>query len=302
MPPPETTKRAVWVRSGGRCAICREVLCVGGISNALNHFIGDVAHIVAERPDGPRGYSPLSVEQRNLEANLLLLCLTHHKIIDDDSATYTAEKLHQLKDKHYDWVASSLSLNPVWDTRLFHLYYINVPRLSLLAALKGVTLDLSSYGRIDALHELGWELNGVMAGFTRLLQTIELNATPLDSALGTPDMRGLIVSFDHEFRTKNIELPEVGRTFDTSFTGNAHKDPHIYRHSHNYKIIANIDRRWITTTTAFCQFRPSSGRNRFAGLGFINLLDDEAKIAYLTPYVIGMPSNPLMEAFYGDSF
>jgi hypothetical protein len=143
MPPSDKIKRIIWTRAGGRCTLCREVLCVAGASPEVSHLIGDVAHIVAEEVDGPRGQSELTLDQRNLEPNLLLLCKPHHKQIDDDPSTYTVEILNSRKIAHERWVASSLSKYPVWDTKLFHLFYINVPRLSLLASLHGMGLDLS---------------------------------------------------------------------------------------------------------------------------------------------------------------
>jgi hypothetical protein len=298
MPLSERVKRIVWTKSGGRCALCREVLCVAGASADVSHLLGDVAHIVAEQDDGPRGRSALTIGQRNSEHNLLLLCLPDHKPIDDDSATYTVEFLTETKFAHEKWVTSSLAVCPVWDTKLFHLYYINVPRLSLLSSVQGISLDLSQYGRINGLHELGWELNGLMAGFAKLLQAVQLKAVPLNSAIREDDVRGMVVSFNHEFRTKNIRMPQPGESFETSFTGDPQRDPHVYCKIQGYKVVANVDRRWITTTTVFCHFRPSNGRNTFAGLGFINGFDAQARVLSVTPYVMGMPSNPVMEEFY----
>ena len=96
-------------------------------------------------------------------------------------------------------------------------------------------------------------------------------------------------------------MPQRGENFETSFTGSPSEDPHIYAKIRGYKLVANIDSRWITTTTAFVQFRPSSGRNHFAGLGFVNDIDTKSKAINITPYVIGMPSNDLMATFYGKN-
>jgi hypothetical protein len=298
MPPSDKIKRIIWTKAGGRCAFCREVLCITGAAPEVSHLIGDVAHIVAEEENGPRGQSDLTLEQRNFESNLILVCKPHHKQIDDDPSTYTIEILKERKLAHERWVASSLSTYPVWDTKLFHLFYINVPRLSLLASLHGMRLDLSQYGQIKSLHELGWELNGLMAGFQNLLQKVQLKAVPLDSAVGEEDVEGMVVSFDHSFRTKNIAIPDAGQSFETFFTGDPEKDPHIYCKIGDHRIVANIDRRWITTTTAFVHFRPSGGQNKFAGLGFVSGYDAQSRTMNMTPYVIGMPSNPFMESFY----
>jgi hypothetical protein len=100
MPASEKVNRIIWIRCGGRCAICREILCIAGASPELSHLIGDVGHIVAEEENGPRGRAPLTLEQRNAESNLVLLCKPHHKLIDDDPTTYTVELLSRAKLAH----------------------------------------------------------------------------------------------------------------------------------------------------------------------------------------------------------
>jgi hypothetical protein len=300
MPPSEKVKKIIWTKSGGHCAKCRELLCVPGASAGLSHLIGDVAHIVAEEEEGPRGNSVLTLEQRNREPNLLLLCKPHHKEVDDDPTTYKLEVLAKMKLAHQKWVGSCLSVSTVWDTKLFQLYYMNVPRLSLLSSLRGIGLDLAQYGPIGTLHELGLELIPLMSAFQKVLQDIQVKAVPLDHAVQEQDAKGMIISFNHTFRTKNIAIPKPGQSFKTVFTGDLKKDAHIYCKVGGCRVVANIDRRWITTTTAFCQFRPSSGRNCFAGLGFVNSLDSQSNTTSITPYVIGMPSNSFIEAFYGS--
>lgn len=302
MPVSEKIKRVIWSKSAGKCSICREDLLLdGGDAEELTHLVGEVAHIVAEKGDGPRGAFELDLAARNSEKNLLLLCLAHHKVIDDDPNSYPVDRLLEIKSTHENWVSESLASNPVWDTKLHQMYYINVPRLSLLCSRYGYSLDLSRYGRIDALHELGWELNGLMGGFSKLLSAVELKAVPIETALTQPDLiRGIYVSFDRRFRTKNISMPNSRSDYTTTFRGDLKKDPHIYTKIGDYKVVAYVDRRWITTATAFCQFRPSSGQNDFAGIAFVNSVDTVAKIVSITPYVVGMPSNEFIEAFYGS--
>jgi hypothetical protein len=123
----------------------------------------------------------------------------------------------------------------------------------------------------------GWELNVLMADFEKLLQSVQLRAVPLDSAVEQKDPEGMVVSFNHVFRTKNINMPGLGESFETLFTGDLKKDPHIYCKIGNNKVVARIDNRWITTTTAFVEFRPSGGLNTFAGLGFVNSFDRQKK-------------------------
>jgi hypothetical protein len=68
------------------------------------HDIGEVAHIVADSPRGPRGDSDSSESERISESNLILLCPTHHTLVDTDPRTYTIEVLRQMKVRHEAFV------------------------------------------------------------------------------------------------------------------------------------------------------------------------------------------------------
>jgi hypothetical protein len=72
--------------------------------------LGEMAHIVAESLNGPRGDSTLTLEERNRAANLILLCNTHHQFIDDQGQLeiFTVERLRALKETHEQWVEATL--------------------------------------------------------------------------------------------------------------------------------------------------------------------------------------------------
>jgi hypothetical protein len=106
----EREQKKLLLRSGGRCAFqdCRRVLTFGSDATGGVAILGEMAHIVAERPDGPRGNSPLPIGERNKYENLILLCNVHHQLIDDKPQTYTVERLHQIKKDHEEWVEKTL--------------------------------------------------------------------------------------------------------------------------------------------------------------------------------------------------
>ncbi len=300
MPINERVKRIVWVRDGGCCAICRERLLIEDESGLSSQFIGEVAHIVAEQPEGPRGNSPLNLKQRNHESNLLLLCCNHHTEIDSGVEKFSTERLLELQREHSLWLKDKLKAENPWKTTLHNFYYLNVPRLLALAAHAGIKVDLSEYSKIIALHELGWNLNYLMMAFKNLFKQIEVKAiTPEKLVELGYQARGSIVAFDQQFRTKNIEMPSSLGAYAQAVRGNASTDPQIYTSFSGIKATLIIDPRWITTTTAFVQFRPSGGRGNFAGFGIVNHVD-ETRIS-ITPLVIGLPSNPFMEALYGSA-
>ncbi len=109
MPISVKTRILVWSRAANRCSICRQELFMDEISTDDPSLVGDVAHIVGESPDGPRGSSPLTPEQRDLYSNLLLLCKPHHKLIDDNEQEYTLARLQEIKATHERWVRESLA-------------------------------------------------------------------------------------------------------------------------------------------------------------------------------------------------
>lgn len=63
-------------------------------------LIGEMAHIVSETTDGPRGKHALDAGEHNKYPNLMLLCANHHTEIDAHEEIYTVEKLLQMKADH----------------------------------------------------------------------------------------------------------------------------------------------------------------------------------------------------------
>jgi hypothetical protein len=183
-------------------------------------------------------------------------------------------------------------MSPVCDEKHYQMHYINVPRLKLLCYWYGHALDLSPYGKISALHELGRELDGLVEEVGKKLGKIDLPARPVKDIPGqTSQIQGKYVSFDMEFMTRNIIRPNSPGEYKTVFTGNSNKDPHIYSMLGEYKLVANIDKRWVATSTAFCYFNPDTGQNDFAGIGFIDGVDEKNKVINMTPFVLGTASN-----------
>lgn len=96
------THKILWVRSGGKCAICKNDIVIdpAGFDDDPS-IIGDEAHIIAQSKSFTRGdYESLSTEERNHYSNLILLCKNHHKQIDDQPGTYTVDKLREIKAQH----------------------------------------------------------------------------------------------------------------------------------------------------------------------------------------------------------
>ena len=104
--------------------LMKKILVIDETSTDDPSVIGEEAHIIAQRNDGPRGDSPLTQEQRDKYENLILLCSIHHKIIDDQEKEYTVGKLIQFKQKHEKWVKENLIIDDkkIKDDELYSTY------------------------------------------------------------------------------------------------------------------------------------------------------------------------------------
>ncbi len=108
--PRQPDVKLLWGRAASRCSFpaCRRELSID--SNSGPKIIGKQAHIVAysDNPNAPRSCSSYSKLLRNSCENLILLCGTHHDIVDNDEQTYTIEALRTMKITHENWVNESL--------------------------------------------------------------------------------------------------------------------------------------------------------------------------------------------------
>ena len=105
------THKMLWGRSGNRCAMpdCRKELVMDATETDDESLIGEECHIVAKSADGPRGDPDFPEDKINKYDNLILLCSVHHKIIDDQSNTFSVEYLKEIKTMHERWVRELLT-------------------------------------------------------------------------------------------------------------------------------------------------------------------------------------------------
>jgi len=103
------TRKILWGRSGSRCALCRNQLVVGATSVDNESVVGDECHIVSGQSNGPRHELDLPKNDIDSYENLILLCRVHHKMVDDQTETYTADVLRRMKSNHEQWVSEKLT-------------------------------------------------------------------------------------------------------------------------------------------------------------------------------------------------
>lgn len=111
---PQMVKMKLAVASGGRCQYrgCNQFLFRDDLTmRELNRSY--IAHIVADEPGGPRGDSILSPQLAKELSNLMLLCDTHHRLIDvDDIPNHSVATLAKMKAEHELRIESVADIQP----------------------------------------------------------------------------------------------------------------------------------------------------------------------------------------------
>jgi Domain of unknown function (DUF4263) len=94
-------KQLVFAKAGYRCSFpgCNAIL-----STESGIFIGQIAHIAASSPGGPR-FDP-GVVDANTEDNLIVLCPTHQELVDREPIVYHYQWLKTAKLNHERAIAS----------------------------------------------------------------------------------------------------------------------------------------------------------------------------------------------------
>ncbi|MBS2967044.1 HNH endonuclease [Actinocrinis puniceicyclus] len=99
------TKEDLFRAAGSTCAICHRSLILESDGREGSH-IAEMAHIVAQKPGGPRGGEPRPSEIDGVD-NLILLCPSDHRMIDKlpfGPRLYPVATLRALKAEHEAWI------------------------------------------------------------------------------------------------------------------------------------------------------------------------------------------------------
>ena len=155
-------RKILWAKAGNRCSypgcwLELVVECGGPDTNAV---LGEEAHIVSKKVGGPRGREEPPDGGLDSYGNFILLCPTHHTVIDNDAmsdaftpgALLEMKRLHEMKIRVLTSSARSsvqIAETPAWDER---------DRVSHWE-IGGSTLSIDTYGSPPVLlrngHRLG---------------------------------------------------------------------------------------------------------------------------------------------------
>jgi hypothetical protein len=256
--------------------------------------IAKAAHIVGENEGSARFDPSVSLADRNKLDNLILMCPTHHEMIDADEETWTVERLRSLKATHERNMYQLRLAGKSWQQKFIMIDYVNVPRmcgmpggavLHLACRNAGLTGDMT-------FRDLTYEVAEVEGAARSLLAMWDARAIPLDELdlSGTPDVVGNMVSFDNAAYTRN------GRRMDdrAPLTGGLEHDPYIWFNASGKRVSIRYNPEWVTTSTAFGNL--NQGRGRFAGIGVVTCADESNVV--VSALALGLPMRPELEAFY----
>ncbi len=95
--------------SGGICNFpeCGEKLIYQYKDGSFVKLV-EFAHIIGESADGPRGQHEVSELMSQEPDNIILLCVKHHPIVDNNEKEYPVERLKEMKKNHIKWVNERL--------------------------------------------------------------------------------------------------------------------------------------------------------------------------------------------------
>lgn len=108
-----TTRILLFSMAGGRCEFdgCGRYLLEHHLTKRAGNFAA-VAHVCAFSGKGPRATKAMDSKSVNALPNLMLLCPSCHKLIDDDPVTFTVEVLREQKKVHEDRIYMLTATRP----------------------------------------------------------------------------------------------------------------------------------------------------------------------------------------------
>ena len=110
---PEKIKIRLWGKAAGRCQYdgCNKRLWLDSLTQA-EFNTAYIAHIIADKPNGPRGDKNLSRKLKADISNLMLMCDQHHRLIDrEDVNGHSVERLKEMKRNHEQRIEIQTSIS-----------------------------------------------------------------------------------------------------------------------------------------------------------------------------------------------
>ncbi|GAK59605.1 Blr0077 protein [Candidatus Vecturithrix granuli] len=100
--PPDAELKILFAKSGNVCAFPGCNTAIIAEEGDERRPLAEMAHIIAYEDNGPRADPALSMKDRNKASNFILLCPTHHALVDKFEYQYNVHVLREMKRIHED--------------------------------------------------------------------------------------------------------------------------------------------------------------------------------------------------------
>lgn len=179
--PTGSVTRELYLRSGNRCAYPG---CVQPLMTADGVLVGEIAHIEAALPEGKRFRKAMTNEERRQAQNLLLLCGTHHTVVDTDDLTWTVAELQSLKARHEAIYTGAIDRlrSTVGDTT-DGVTWCPALNAQAIRGMDGLTEEELTES-LETLNEFARRLAAVPLGARTVLAIIVARGTPASVSFG----------------------------------------------------------------------------------------------------------------------
>lgn len=194
----DLTLKRLFIACNNACAFQSYDLCdIVVIDN--EKALCQICHIEGEHPGSARYNPNMLISEKNDYANLIILCPTHHRLIDNNEEQYPVNRLLELKQKHENKIKSnhfnSIDMDLVrisFNSNQYSLFrlrsFIEIieglqPETQLIAfpylreIIQGVNLEDCSMkdleNIIEGLRSLDLEFSKYLDLFTLLIQKVD---------------------------------------------------------------------------------------------------------------------------------
>jgi len=104
--PSEKDIKLLWGRASGHCSYCNINLTM--LLETTDITIGEMSHVIAQKENGPRGSEEIDEAILNTYKNLILLCPTHHTMIDKAPQDFSVDQILGWKTAHEEKIFKAL--------------------------------------------------------------------------------------------------------------------------------------------------------------------------------------------------
>lgn len=203
-------QKILCTKSGNRCAMpdCRKILVVDGTATDPASLVADMAHIKGEKPGSARYDANMPDTERNAHPNLILMCPSCHKKIDDQPNTYTIENLCGIKNDHEDWI-NTLTGQAVVEVTFAELSVVTRYILSGQAVINDSLTLIPPKDKIkkNCLSNTIEQL--IMMGMVQVKQVADFINRCLDIEFGDRLSQGFVMEYERLKKTEMMHGDEL---------------------------------------------------------------------------------------------